>query len=157
MHLLVALALLAATPLLSGAKEELTWTELPTFTGRILRMTMPLGAVISGKLTAVEPEALVLQIRQTTDSNVYPKGRFLVPRSQVKVFSVLSKGKRYRVIGTICGAWFGLGLGTYAAIHTNSAGAGLATLSAVGGGLTALGYYLGDAADGRTTTVVIRQ
>jgi hypothetical protein len=157
MRLLVTLALVAATPLLSGTKEELTWTELPALTGRILRMTMPHGVVISGKLTAVEPEALVLQIRRTTDSEAYPKGRFLVPRSQVKVFSVLSKGKRYRVIGTICGAWLGLGLGTYAAIHTDSAGAGIATLSAVGGGLTTLGYFLGDAADGRTTTVVIRE
>jgi hypothetical protein len=157
MRLLLALALLTVTPVFSGAKEELRWTELPTLAGRTLRVTMPSGAVISGKLTAVEADGLVLQIRQTTDKEAYPKGRFVVPRSQVKVLSVLSKGKRYRVIGTICGAWFGLGLGSYAAIHTDSAGPALATLAGVGGGLTVLGYYLGDAADGRTTTIIVRE
>lgn len=141
----------------AGDKEELTWGELSTLNGRTIRMTMPEAAVITGKLTAVEPEGLVLQIQKTTDKMAYPKGRFVVPRAQVKTLDILSKRRRGRVIGTICGAWLGLSVGTYAGIHTNSVGAGLATLTGVGGGLTTLGYYLGDAADRRITTVVVRQ
>ena len=141
----------------AGDTEELTWGELSSLNGRIIRVAMPEAAVITGKLTGVQPEGLILQIQKTTNKTAYPKGRFVVPRSQVKTLDVLSKRKRFRVIGTICGAWIGLGAGSYAALHTNSAGAALATLAGVGGGLTTLGYYLGDAADSHTTTVVVRQ
>ena len=107
-----------------------------------IRVAMPEASCITGKLTGVQPEGLILQIQKTTNKTAYPKGRFVVPRSQVKTLDVLSKRKRFRVIGTICGAWIGLGAGSYAALHTNSAGAALATLAGVGGGLTTLGYFL---------------
>jgi hypothetical protein len=149
--ILLAMSLQAARP-----QEELKWSELGTLSGRTIRIVMPDKAVIGGKLTTAEPDGLVLQIKNTTNKNAYPKGRFVVPRAQVKAFEVLSRGKRFRTIGTICGAWFGLGLGTYAAFHTNSAGAAIATLGAVGAGSTLLGYYLGDAADKKGTTIVIR-
>ncbi len=157
--LLLAFAVLLGfhTQAKAGDKEELTWDELSSLSGRTIRLTMPETAVITGKLTAVEPQGLVLQISKTTDKAAYPKGRFVVPRSAVKVLDVLSKRKRGRVIGTIFGAWSGLSLGAYAGFHANSAGAALATLAGVGGGLTTLGYYLGNTADGSTTIVVVRQ
>jgi hypothetical protein len=152
-----AVALGFHTEAKAGDREELTWGELSSLNGRTIRMTMPEMAVITGRLTAVEPQGLVLQISKTTDKRSYPKGRFVVPRAEVKVLAVLCKRKRGKVIGTICGAWLGLTVGIFAAIPANSAGAALATLAGVGGGITTLGYYLGDAADRRTTTVVIRQ
>jgi hypothetical protein len=141
----------------AGEQEEMTWGELSSLSGRTIRMTMPETAVITGRLIAVEPQGLVLQISKTTDKAAYPKGRFVVPRSEVKVLSVLSKRKRGRVIGTIGGAWSGLTLGILAAVPASSVGGALAALAGVGGGTTALGYFLGDAADRRTTTVVVVQ
>jgi hypothetical protein len=152
-----AASLLLAAPVFAASPEELTWNELSTLSGRTVRIVMPSSAVLSGKLTAPSPEGLVIQVEKTTDKKAYPKGRFVVPRGDLKTFQVVSKRKMFRTIGAICGAWGGLGLGVYAAIHTNSVGAGLATMAGVGGGATVLGYYLGNAADTKTTTIVIRE
>jgi hypothetical protein len=151
------LPILLISPLLAGERSERTWNELPSLTGSNVRFVMPKGAVISGTLTAVEPEGLVVQIEKTTDKANYPKGRLVVPRSEVKVFDVRSKTSRYRAIGTVFGAALGLGLGVLAAVHTDSTAGAIGSFAGVTGGTATLGYFLGDAADRRTTTIVVRQ
>jgi hypothetical protein len=157
MRHLYLLPILFLSPLLAGDREERTWTELPALTGSDVRFAMPNGAVFSGTLTAVEPGGLVVQIKKTTDKANFPKGRFLVPRAEVKVFDVRSKSSRYRVIGTVSGAALGFGLGVLAAVHTDSTAGAIGAFAGVTGGTATLGYFLGDAADHRTTTIVVRQ
>jgi hypothetical protein len=152
-----ALILFAVVPVLAAVAEQMTWRELSSLTGRQIRMTMPNAATIEGRITAVEPDSLVLQVRKTSDRATYPQGRLSIPRAQVTTIGLHWKTKRWRVVGTICGAWLGLGFGAYAALHTESAGPALATLAGVGAGLTTLGYVAGSAADSRSTTVVIRE
>jgi hypothetical protein len=117
---------------------------------------MPSGATVSGELTAVEADSLVLQVRQTSDKKVVPKGRLLVQRAQVKTLGLSTKGKSFKALGTIVGAFAGFGLGIYAAAHTDSAGPGIAVFAAVGAGLTALGYYVGAAPERKTTIITVR-
>lgn len=156
MRYFAAALMLTMAPVIAGEREERSWGELANLANREIRLTMPQGAVIKGTLTAVEAEGLVLQIRSTTDKKAYPKGRFVAPRADVKTLDVLSKGKKFRVIGTIVGVWAGLTLGIYAGIHMDSAGAALAVLGGIGGGATAAGYLIGDAADTRTVTIVVK-
>ena len=60
--------------------------------------------MIEGTVTALEADALVMQIGKTSDKNVYPKGRYAASRAEVKTLGVLTKCKKFRVIGTIIGA-----------------------------------------------------
>ena len=53
----------------AGDTEELTWGELSSLNGRMIRVAMPEAAVITGKLTAVQPEGLILQIQKTDKQN----------------------------------------------------------------------------------------
>ena len=153
---IISIALILCGSMLAANREERKWNELQGFAGRDVQLVLDRGAVIEGELVAVEAQALVLQVKRTSDKAVMPKGRASVPRTEVKVLGIRRSGKKFRVIGTIAGAWFGLGLGSYTALRTNSAGAALATLASVGGGLTTLGYFLGEAGDHRLTTIVIR-
>ncbi len=156
MRRLIALTLLFSVILPAANKEEWTWSELSSLKGRTVSMTMPSGATVSGALTAVEDENLVLQVRQSSDKKASPKGRLAVPRAQVKSLELPSKGRGFKALGTIVGAFAGVGLGGYAAAHTNSVAAGIAVFAAVGGGVTALGYYLGAAPEHRTTIITVR-
>lgn len=156
MRTLVAGVMLLMAPLAASQPEERTWSELASLVNRQIRMTMPQGTVIEGTLTAVETDGLVLQIRSTTDKKAYPRGRFVAPRAEVKTLDVLSKGRKFRVIGTIVGAWAGLALGIYAGAHMDSAGPALAVFGVIGGGLTTAGYVIGDSADTQTRTIVVR-
>lgn len=157
MRRLCLLPIVFLFPLLAGDRQERTWTELPYLAGSKVRFAMPDGTTFSGTLTAVEPEGLVIQIEKTTDKASHPKGRFVVPRSEVRVFDVRSKTKRYRVVGTYFGAALGLALGALAALHTDSAAGAIGSFAGVTGGTATLGYFLGDLADHRTTTIVIRE
>jgi hypothetical protein len=152
----MAASLLLLAPMMAGQKEERTWGELANLANRQIRLTTPKGVVIQGPMTALESEGLVMQIRSTTDKKAYPKGRYVAPRAEVKTVDVLTKGRKFRAIGTIVGVWSGLALGVYAGGHMDSAGAALTIFGLVGGGLTTAGYLIGDAADTHTLTITVR-
>lgn len=152
----VAVLLLVMTPAIAGQREERTWGELANLVNRQIRMTTPKGVVIQGTMTALESDGLVMQIRSTTDKKLCPKGRYVASRSEVTTLDVVSKGKKFRAIGTIVGVWSGLALGIYAGAHMDSGGAALAVFGAVGAGLTTAGYLIGDAADTHTLTISVK-
>jgi len=152
----IAVLLLVIAPALAGQREERTWGELADLVGRKIRMTTPKAVVVEGTVTALEADALVMQIGKTSDKNAYPKGRYAAPRADLKSLDVLTKGKKFRVIGTIIGAWGGLALGIYAALHTQTAARAHAVLGGVGGGATVAGYLIGDAADSQTLNISVK-
>jgi len=156
MRFALALLWLSAVALRAADREERTWIELPSLVGSEIRFATAMGTTIRGRLTAVESDALVVQIKSTSDKVGYPKGRCVIPRAEVRVFEVRSRTSRYRVIGTVTGAALGLGLGGLAAIHTDSGAAAIASFAAITGGVTPAGYFLGVAADNHWTTIVIR-
>ncbi len=125
---------------------------------------MPDGTVVSGKAMAVEPDALVVKIHESTDRAVYPKGQLRVPRSTLKMLELRTKSKHFRVIGTVLGAAGGLVCGAVAGLaasggilsndHDTRAAAVFLGISA--GGTTA-GYLVGNALDQRSTAILIEQ
>jgi hypothetical protein len=160
--LLAALILCSSAIAAASSAERLSWSQLPSIAGKDVRIVMPDSAVVSGRVIAVEPEALVVEVRESTSPAVYPKGQLRVPRATLKTFEMHTKGVRYRIIGTVLGAAGGLvggGVAGFAAgggilSNQHNARAAAVFLGIAAGG-TAAGYLVGNAADRRTVTVVV--
>lgn len=162
--LLIAMLLSAAGSGLAEPPRHVTWGELSFVTGRTVRISMPDGAVISGKTTAVEPDALVMRIERTANKTAYPKGSFRVPRSGLKVLEMQRRSYHWRVISTALGACAGLAGGFAAAVGIDGlwgsngrGGQAAAALIGITVGLTTAGYLVGNAADKHFTTITIRE
>jgi hypothetical protein len=139
----------------AGSPRQASWGELGFVVGRHVRIAMPDGAVVGGKVLAVEPEALVVQGAG--------KEAFRAPRKALKAFEMSAKTKRYRVIATALGSATGLMVGCVAAITVQGGifgnshnGAASATAVGIWSAGTLGGYFLGNAADRKTVTVVVR-
>ncbi|MGA2135928.1 MAG: hypothetical protein ABSH50_26860 [Bryobacteraceae bacterium] len=141
----------------AGVQQRQTnWEGLSVLVGRKVRVVMPDGARIGGKVTGVEADALVVDIGKTTNRSAYPKGRFLVPRATLKAIEVEASTYRWRIVCTAAVGALGIFFGKQAAdvgswktrteVYTT-----LAVVAPV------IGYLLGRAADQRTVTYVITQ
>lgn len=158
-----ALAVLLVVPLLAqGAEiEHVKWENLSMVVGKTVVVAMPAGSVITGEATGVESDALVVNVKKTTDRTAFPKGELRVPRATLRVFQVRSKGKICRVLLTVVGAVVGLVLGARAALGIDDSFFGPTSTGAVaafiGIGIagTVAGYEAGDAADRRWTPIEI--
>ena len=159
MKWLVVLLALAGLPAPAAEPRQMGWNDLSALTGKTLRVVMPDGAVISGKAMTVESDALLINIRQTSKPDAYPKGEFRVPRASLKAFEIRGKSIHYRIIGTTLGSAAGLTVGAVTAWRLYGLGGGggaVATLFGIGAGGAAGGYLLGNVADSKTTTVVVQ-
>jgi hypothetical protein len=141
-------------------QRQTTWEGLSIIRGQTVRIAMPDGARIVGRATALEVDALAVEIRKTSNKAAYPKGRFLVPRATLKAVEVEHPTIRWRIVGIAVGG----SLGAFLAILANGlASSGLQTrhpvVAAATAGAVCLpvgGYLLGWAADRRTITYVIK-
>jgi uncharacterized protein YcfJ len=130
----------------------LHWSDLTPFIGdHSVALTLPDGARIEGRVIAVEPQTLVLDVRKTTDSQAHPKGRESIPRDQAKSLIVSRPTVRWRVVGTSLGAVAGVPVGVLGAFKQDSTGIFVAAIA----GMAAGGYLIGWAVDRRKTTVTI--
>jgi hypothetical protein len=140
----------APTPL------ELKWGELSsTIRGRTIQLTLPAGVTVSGEAIVVREEALVVNVRKTTDEKAYPKGNATIPRAAVTVLTMKESDRHWgRKIGTSLGTLSGVLAGGYAAVKTApSGGAGLAIFGAITAAGTLGGYFIGRSADARVTLI----
>lgn len=156
---LVVTFLIAGTPAWADSRE-MHWSDLTPFIGdHSVALTLPDGARIEGRVIAVEPQTLVIDVRKTTDSQAHAKGCQSIPRDQAKSLVVNRPTKRWRIVGTSAGAVAGLPLGGVAAIETDGflskGNGGIGVFVAVLAGMTAGGFLIGWAADRRKTTVTI--
>ncbi len=156
--LAVTLPLQAGTPSL----REVSWAELSMVLGKQVAIAMPGGAVISGQATGIEPNALTVQVKKTTDPIAYPKGTLRVPRETLRVLQLQTKGTKFRIIGTTLGAIVGIAAGAIVGVainggilsNNNPKGSAAAFIGITAGG-TALGYLAGNAGDKRSITIEI--
>jgi len=158
------LAVLLVVPLLAqGAEiEHVKWENLSMVVGKTVVVAMPAGSVITGEATGVESDALVVNVKKTTDRTAFPKGELRVPRATLRVFQVRTKGKICRVLLTVAGAVVGMYGGASVAIGIGSGGAfgktstgAVAAFIGIGIAGTVAGYAAGDAADRRWTAIEI--
>src|ERR1039458_2312197 len=100
--LALAAAILALLPLAAEARDvmHVQWRELSMVTGHTVRIFLP-GGSITGKAATVEADALVVDVRKTSDRHEYPKGEMRVPRERLHRIEIETKGKYFRVGGTI--------------------------------------------------------
>ena len=156
------LFVLSAPPAGAVTPQRLTWEELPRLVGKHVSIPLYDGGAVSGKVSEIQADALLIQVSKSTNPLAYPKGPMRVPRDKLHVLDVHGKGVKYRVIGTtlgcVAGAAGGVGVaigvqgGLFSNEHNGAAGAAFVGVMA---GVTAAGYALGNAADRRTTTIQI--
>jgi hypothetical protein len=151
------LAVLLVVPLLAqGAEiEHVKWDNLSMVVGKTVMVAMPAGSVITGEATGVESDALVVNVKKTTDRTAFPKGELRVPRATLRVFQVRTKGKICRVLLTVAGAVVGMYGGASVAIGSKTSVGGAAVFIGIGFAGTVAGYEAGDAADRRWTAIEI--
>ena len=158
------MALLLAVPLLADAAGlmHVKWEGLTVVVGKTVSIAMPGGAVITGKATGVESDALVVDVKKSSDRSAYPKGVVRVPRATLHRLEMQAKGKVGRIVGTTVGGVVGAILGVVAYIgidggilndnHPKAAGTALFGIT-IGGAVG--GYFVGNAADKHWTAVEI--
>jgi hypothetical protein len=168
--LVLAAAILAALPLAAEAAELLhvKWDNLSMVTGRTVRVALP-GGVVTGKAASVESDALVVDVKKTSDRTAYPTGTLRVPREKLHRLEMQTKGKAGRIVLTSVGSLLGVGGGAAAYVRiaggngmcwfgcsTNSHhGAGGAAFAGIAAAGVAGGYFAGNALDKHWTPVEI--
>ncbi len=147
-------------PVRAGADRprplELKWNELPpVIAGQIVEVVVPGGARVRGEVISVRDEALLIDIRRSSDRNAFPKGSASIPRASITEIAVeRSRGSWGRNIGTIIGVLSGLVIGGWVAeTATDSAGTGIPTFLVIASGMTMSGYYIGKAGDKQSTHI----
>ena len=159
--LAIGAAILSIFPLLAQGDNltHVPWEGLSIVVGKTVAVAMPKGPVITGIATRVEPDALVVNVKKTTDSKAFPKGELRVPRATLRVFQMRTKGKICRVLLTVVGAGAGVVGGAFATFGIDgfgsTSGGGVAAFVGIAAAGTAAGYLGGDAADQRWTTIEI--
>jgi hypothetical protein len=75
--------------LASPIQRRSTWDELSrTIQGMYIRMILPDTTVIRGQVLEVRPDALVVDVRRTSNSRLHPKGPTGIPRSDVSTIEL---------------------------------------------------------------------
>src|SRR5438128_2346007 len=114
--------LMLCAPLIC-APRQLHWSELETaIIGQDVRVVLPDGNVLQGKALRVEPEALLMEVRKTSDASLHPKASsYPVSRSSLKALQVTRMTTRWRSTGTVVGTALGV-FGALVSVFANSGG-----------------------------------
>ncbi len=98
--------LLIATVQLLAVPLETHWSGLESvIVGHEIRVVLPDSQVLQGKALRVEADALVMEVRKTSNTKLYPKvASYSVPRSALKTLQLRQKTYHWRIIGTAVGA-----------------------------------------------------
>ena len=160
-QLLLVTVLLTPGLSVAGSNElPLRWSELePALARGKIRALLPNGSRIEGKVIAVQPEAMRIEITKTSDRSLQPGGPALIPRSSISVVEVVRYGARWRAVGAAIGPALviaaGAGVAGSGAGTVNDIGKyiGYGAAAVIGTGVG--GYYLGKRADRRVTTIRI--
>ena len=137
---------------------ELKWGELsPIIGGQQVQLVLPEGTAIQGEAIAVREEALVMDVKRTSNAKAYPKGSATIPRASITLIQVeRRRGSWGRKIGTVVGVLSGVMLGSYVTVKANpSVGPGIATFLGIASAGTVGGYYVGKELDRRVTLIKI--
>jgi hypothetical protein len=164
----MGVAILSILPLLAEGSDvmHVKWEGLSMVTGRTVRIALP-GGVITGKAASAESDALVVDVRKTSDEKAYPKGMLRVPRENLHRLEMQTKGKLGRVALTSVGAILGVGGGVataffgvencdiFACRNDRPAAAAAAFVGIAAAGVAG-GYFAGNALDKRWTEIEIQ-
>lgn len=139
---------------------ELAWSELESkLQGRTVALLLPDGVRIEGLVQAVEPDALVMGVRKSSDRALHPKGRTSVPRRSAGTIEMRDRRVLWQVVGPAIGAAPGIVACAVIVKYANNEGGmnGLTTaICAVPLGAGAgLGYMAGRSRDRQVTYIKV--
>jgi hypothetical protein len=134
---------------------ELKWGELAaTVQGHPVELTLTGGTSVTGDVAAIRDDAMVLDVKKTSDAKAYPKGNASIPRGSIQLVKLKRSGSWGKTLGITLGVLSGVAVGGYIAGSTqNSAGPGVAVFLVIAGAMSVGGYLLGRRADQRATTI----
>jgi hypothetical protein len=144
----------------ASAAVELRWNELHDMIYRhTIELTLPGAVTVKGDVAAIREDALVLNIKRTSDAKAFPKGDAVIPRSSVTLLKVESHGKsNWHTPGTVLGVLSGVVLGGYIAGKTaSSPGSGIAIFLSSASAISLAGILGGRAIEKTTTTIRVIQ
>ena len=133
-----------------GGPAEIRWNELSALiVGHPVAIPLATGTEVAGEALSVRDDALMLDIRKTSDARRYPKGEALIPRTAVTEIRLTeNRGAGARVLGSAVGALVGIVAGAEIAAHgTRTEGAAVSTFTAAAVACTVGGYYAGRSVD----------
>lgn len=145
-------------PTLQSKQVQISWEELSALViDRKISTTLPDGTRLEGEALAVRPEALLLDVRKTSNKKLHPKGQTAVPRPDVSEVRVIRlRAPVMRIIGGILGG-FGGAFGAGALGFVIDSVAVVVPIMLLGIPLSAVaGYYAGKLADTSTTRLLIQ-
>jgi len=134
---------------------ELKWNELaPTVQGHVVELTLSGGTKVTGEVAAIREDAMVLDVKKTTDAKAYSKGNGAIPRASIQLVKLKRSGAWGKTLGTTLGVLSGVVVGGYVAARTqNDVGPGVAVFLVIASAMSVGGYFLGKNADQRSTTI----
>lgn len=139
-----------------GGPLELRWSELAALLpGHRVTVTLIDHRRVEGEAIAVRDEALVVDVRRSSDSAGYPRGNGSIPRTSVALIGLeRMRGASGRTLGTVVGVLAGITAGGYiAGTATDSAGAGIPLFLGIATAMTFGGHAIGGMADRRMTWI----
>ena len=165
--LIIGLLSIPSIGFAAGADEiQLPWSEIAALVEhQKVALVLPDAATIEGQVLAVEPDALVLDIKKSSDPRSHPARQSSIPRSSISVLQLKQvKGNR-RWLGAAIGAGAGGVAGWLLAegvFHVSGEGlnpskAPVVVGSAAGlvAGAAAIGYFAGRKGDRRVTFIKV--
>jgi len=157
LHVVMAAALLIQSLPAAPAQRSLPWNEL----GRVVtakRVSLEVDRVrIEGQALEVSGDALVIDVRKTSDTAV-PKGRRTVPRQSVVLLRLIEHRSPFRVVAAVLlpvGVAYVATSAGFDEDTVNSEKKFFAGMLAMLIGSIVGGYYLGRAIDRSTTEITI--
>jgi hypothetical protein len=139
-------------------ERQTDWPGLSVVVGHRVRVLLPDGERIEGKATALEADALAIEVAKSSNRKTYPKGRFLASRATLRAVDVVEPSTiHWRIVCTVLGGAIGYGALRGAINLAKSSDLGGAGVGAVAVGIPLAGYLIGNAADRRVVTYVIVQ
>ncbi len=140
---------------------ELAWIELESrIQGRTVALLLPDGTHIEGAVQSVESDALVLDVRKSSNRALHPKGRSRIPRGSAGTLELRERRTKWQVLGPAIGAAPGIAVCAGVAKYANNEGGMNGILSAICAaplGLGAgVGYLAGRSADKQVTYIKVK-
>ena len=138
---------------------RLKWNELgPRITDKKVAFVLADGTQVEGKVIAVEPDGLRLNVSRTSNRAAQPKGKHLIARQALSVLRVTEYRKLGRLLGTMGAIGVAAGIVAAQSIDVYEGPMVIVVPIVIAGGLTGAaigGYYTGKAIDKRVTEIWI--
>lgn len=138
-------------------QAQLKWEELDArIANKKVAFVLPDGTHVAGKVIGVQPDGLRMKVSKSSNRQVQPKGRQLIPRQSISVLQVTDYRKLGRLLGTTGAIAAAAGIVAAQNIDLYEGPAiiivpAIAAAGTVGAGIG--GYYVGKAFDKRVTEI----